>query len=62
MSSNDWVRYYNETEIPRVTNPKKGYIVTANNKIASDNLVGGISMNQVTCCRATKITDTIKNF
>ena len=34
----DWVGYVPYEDQPRVINPKKGYIVNANNKIASDNL------------------------
>lgn len=32
----DWVGYYSMKEIPRVINPKKGYIVTANNRPVPD--------------------------
>jgi acyl-homoserine lactone acylase PvdQ len=31
-SANDWVGYIAPKDLPRVINPKKGYIVTANNR------------------------------
>ena len=58
-SINDWVRFVSPEENPRVIDPDRGFIVTANNKIATDNLVGGISLNQVISGRAVKITEYI---
>lgn len=31
-SDNDWIGFVKPTDLPRVINPKKGYIVTANNR------------------------------
>ena len=31
-SENDWVGYIKPEDLPRIVNPKKGYIVTANNR------------------------------
>lgn len=31
-SKNDWIGYKKPRNMPRVVNPKKGYIVTANNR------------------------------
>ena len=53
------MRFYSLEEKPRVIDPDRGFIVTANNKIATDNLVGGISLNQVISGRAVKITEYI---
>lgn len=42
-SNNDWLRFYNKSEQPRVVDPRKGFIVTANNKVAGDNLLHRVS-------------------
>ncbi|EGR31980.1 penicillin amidase family protein, putative [Ichthyophthirius multifiliis] len=34
---NDWIGYYNNNEQPRVIDPQKGFIVTANNKVARND-------------------------
>lgn len=57
---NDWVRFYNKSENPFVKDPKKGYIVTANNKIATDNLVNHVCVNSITHARSHKITELLK--
>ena len=31
-SENDWIGFVKPTDLPRVINPKKGFIVTANNR------------------------------
>ncbi|WP_284139168.1 penicillin acylase family protein [Virgibacillus sp. LDC-1] len=36
-ASKDWQGYIPFDELPRVVNPKKGYIATANNKVTPDN-------------------------
>ena len=35
-SENDWDGYIPAKDLPRVINPKKGYIVTANNRAVTD--------------------------
>ena len=57
---NDWVRFYTEEEQPRVLDPKKGYLVTANNKLATDNLVNHISVTQSTHCRSHRIDKLLR--
>ncbi len=37
-SANDWVGYISPKDLPKVINPKKGYIVTANNRQMPDNV------------------------
>lgn len=32
VSDNDWIGWVKPKDLPRVINPKKGYIVTANNR------------------------------
>jgi len=38
------IRYYTKEEQPRVVDPEKGFIVSANNKIATDNLIHNINV------------------
>ncbi len=59
---NDWTGYYEQHEQPRVRDPQKGFIVTANNKMASDNLIHNINRGQFSISRAKRITDIIKEF
>lgn len=35
---NDWVGLIPWTDHPKLLNPKKGYIVSANNKLSTDNI------------------------
>lgn len=39
-SSNDWEegQYVKSKDLPRLKNPSKGYIVSANNRLAPDNV------------------------
>lgn len=37
VSDWDWVGYVPSTQLPRSVNPKRGYIVTANNRQVSDH-------------------------
>lgn len=57
--ANDWIAFYNLEEQPRVMDPNKGFIVSANNKIASDNLVHGLNKAQLSIPRARRITDLL---
>ncbi len=38
ISENDWIGFVKPSDLPRVINPKKGYIVTANNRQMPDNV------------------------
>lgn len=59
--SNEWVRYAKKSENPHVFNPKKGYIITANNKVASDNLKNNFSRTQTVTARAARIQELIES-
>jgi penicillin amidase len=37
-SDNDWVGFVTPSDLPRVINPKKGFLVTANNRQMPDNV------------------------
>lgn len=59
---NDWIRFYTGEEQPQVVNPKKHYIVNANNKVASDNLIHHITATSTTMSRSYRITKLIEEF
>lgn len=37
-SANDWDGYVKPKDLPKMKNPKKGYIVSANNRLGPDNM------------------------
>jgi penicillin G amidase len=51
-SDNDWVGFVKPIDLPRVVNPKKGYIVTANNRIMPDNVHSDIGATITSTIRA----------
>jgi penicillin amidase len=57
----DWRGYWDFEDVPHIINPKKGYIVAANNKAATDNIRSRVSLNQWTTSRAKRIDDLIKS-
>ena len=61
-SKDDWLGYVPKNESPFVINPKKGYIVTANNKFSSDNLKNEYSHVGKPTARALRINNMIKAF
>jgi len=61
-SENDWAGYMPFEDQPRVINPKKGYIVSANNKIATNNLRWHASASMVITPRAVRIHEMIANI
>ncbi|KRX06019.1 hypothetical protein PPERSA_01097 [Pseudocohnilembus persalinus] len=56
---NTWKRYVPKEEQPRLINPKKGYIVVANNKIAPDDMKNFYTYNMMTTNRAHRIEELI---
>lgn len=61
-SENDWVGYLPYEDSPRVINPKKGYIVSANNKIATNNLRWHPTASMVITPRAVRIQEMISEI
>jgi len=61
-SANDWLGYVPKNESIFVINPKKGYIVTANNKFSSDNLKYDYAKVGKPTARAFRINNMIKSF
>ena len=45
-----------------IRNPKKGYIVTANNKVASNHLKTGLSSNMLSTSRALRANEMVKDL
>ena len=62
LKSNDWLGFVPWKDQPKIVNPKKGYIVSANNKMASDNIKYFTSANMFTTSRATRIDEMIQEF
>lgn len=56
-----WKGMLHPNELVLVKNPKRGYIVTANNKIASDNIKTGMCVNMFSTARARRATDMVKD-
>lgn len=51
-SNNDWLGYMSAKELPRVANPKKGFIVTANNRIVPENFASDTGATLTSTVRA----------
>ena len=51
-SDNDWVGWVKPRDLPRVINPKKGFIVTANNRQMPDNVYSDIGATITSTIRA----------
>ena len=56
----DWLGLTPITEMPRVINPKKGYIVSANNRVVPDNSKSDIGATITSTARSQRITELIK--
>ncbi|EGR30548.1 hypothetical protein IMG5_129652 [Ichthyophthirius multifiliis] len=61
-ADSDWLRYNNENEIPLLINPQKGYIITANNKISSNNIKNYLSQSISTTARGMRINQIIEQY
>ena len=55
----EWQKYVEFDEMPRLHNPKNGYIVTANNKIISDDYPHYLALDNAPEFRARRITSRI---
>jgi penicillin amidase len=51
-SDNDWEGIVKPKDLYRVINPKKGYIVTANNRVVTDNVETDMGATSTTLIRA----------
>jgi penicillin amidase len=60
-SDNDWDGYLPAKSMPRVINPKKGYIVTANNRVVPENSELDIGATITSTVRAQRITELIQS-
>lgn len=59
-SDNDWIGWLEPRKLPRVINPKKGYIVTANNRQMPDNVHSDYGATITSTIRAQRITELIQ--
>ena len=62
VEENEWQGYYSEEEKPILLNPKKGYIVAANNPVTSPNVQNKIGVYTVGRARANRINELIENL
>lgn len=60
-SENDWIGLQQAKDLPRVINPKKGFIVTANNRVMPDNSKTDVGATITSTSRARRITELIQN-
>ena len=60
-TSTEWIRYAKNSENPQVVNPKKGFIIAANNKFATDNIKNNLSRTQAVTPRAARIHELIES-
>eukprot|EP00347_Sterkiella_histriomuscorum_P007762 403347656 len=60
-TENDWDGYHSTKDMPRVSNPKKGFIVTANNRIVPDHVKNDIGATLTSTIRAQRITELIQS-
>ena len=58
-AENDWVGWIPWEDQPRIINPAKGYIISANNKIATNNLKWHVSTTMLYTSRAARIQEMI---
>ena len=61
-SENDWLGFVPKNESIFVINPKKGYIVTANNKQSTDNIKYNYVRTGKPTSRSTRINNLIKSY
>ena len=59
-SDDDWIGYVKPRDLPRVINPKKGFIVTANNRQMPDNVKQDYGATIASTTRAQRITELIE--
>ena len=55
----EWLGYVPFEELPHISNPEKGFIATANNKVAEDNYPHWIGADYVSGNRAQRIVELI---
>jgi penicillin G amidase len=60
-SDDDWIGRVRPKDLPRIVNPKKGYIVTANNRQMPENVVNDYGATITSTIRAQRITELIQN-
>lgn len=56
----EWQGYMPFDQLPQITNPEQGYIVTANNKVTNDERATQISSNYAAPYRAARIIEMIE--
>lgn len=58
----DWTgRYVEVKDLPKVINPKKGFLVTANNRQIPDSSVSIVGISNTSPVRSQRITELIRD-
>lgn len=58
----DWIGFIENNKTAQIINPKKGYIVSANNKIAGNNIIYHRTMHMLSSPRAFRMDTIISNL
>jgi len=58
-ADNDWKGYLEWESIPKILNPSKGYIVSANNRVTTENVKENAALSMSTTTRADRIEEMI---
>jgi penicillin G amidase len=62
-TANDWEegKYIPSKDLPKLKNPSKGYIVSANNRLAPDNVKYDMGQAITSTARAQRLTELLEN-
>jgi penicillin amidase len=55
----EWKGYHPSSANPRMLNPKKGYVFSANNKLSTNNVEGGLGVTTATTGRSIRINQIL---
>ena len=62
IAENEWQGFYSQDDKPILLNPKKGYIVAANNPVTSPNVKNKIGVYTVGRARANRLNELIEDL
>ena len=59
-TDNDWIGFVKPADLPRIINPKKGFIVSANNRAMGDHAINDIGGPVTSTLRTRRYSDLIQ--
>lgn len=59
-TAHDWIGYKKVKDLPRIKNPRKGYLVNANNRLSGDFVVDDFGNTITSTGRAQRMTELIE--